>query len=158
MNEFSAVLFFDLYDITKKQEYLDKAINYMYEYEKLVAQWTPGKAWDGILKARQDAKLNKNTILWDGMFNYGRYGARSPFTNLIQEEELLNINPEELTDIIKNLTEFKHHMFLYSERDLNEASVILDQFHKVSSTLDEYPEPITYEEVEYTENKVYFVD
>lgn len=113
---------------------------------------------EGILKSRQDAKLNKNSILWGGLFNYGMYGPKSPFTNLIVEDELLNIDPAELTDILKDLIKYKHRVFLYSEIDLSDARVILDRYHLIPALLNEYPEPIYFEEKETGENQVYFVD
>jgi len=113
---------------------------------------------DGILKSRADAKLNKNSILWGGLFNYGMYGQQSPFTHLIPEEELLNIDPGELTDLLKDLIEYKHRIFLYGEIELSDARVILDRFHIIPAILNEYPEPVCFEEKETGENQVYFVD
>ncbi len=113
---------------------------------------------NGILKSRADAKLNKNRILWGGLFNYGMYGQHSPFTHLIHEDELLNIEPEELTDLLKDLIEYKHRIFFYGENDLSETSVILDRYHIIPAILNEYPEPVYFEEKETNENQVYFVD
>jgi len=113
---------------------------------------------DGILKSRADAKLNKNRILWGGLFNYGMYGQQSPFTNLIPEDELLYIDPKELTGLLKDLIEYKHRVFFYGENDLSETSVILDRYHITPAILKEYPEPVYFEEKETGENQVYFVD
>ncbi|MCX8010617.1 MAG: insulinase family protein, partial [Ignavibacteria bacterium] len=70
---------------------------------------------DGIIKSRNDAKLDKNSILWGAMFSYAMYDGKSPFTNILSEEELRNINPKELTDIIKNLLSYKHYIFYYGK-------------------------------------------
>ena len=56
---------------------------------------------DGILKKRMDSKLNKGSILWSGLFNYGKYGPTNPFTNILTEAELKAIDPQELTDIVE---------------------------------------------------------
>jgi hypothetical protein len=57
----------------------------------------------GILKQRADAKLDKRTIMFRGLLNYGLYGERNPFTNIIPESDLAGINPVELCDLIKQL-------------------------------------------------------
>lgn len=113
---------------------------------------------DGILKSREDAKLNKNSILWGGLYNYGMYGQKSPFTHLIPEDELVSIDPEELTDLLQDLIDHKHRIFLYGEIDLSDARVILDRYHAIPAILKEYPEPVYFEEKETRENQVYFVD
>ena len=113
---------------------------------------------DGILKSREDAKLNKNSILWGGLFNYGMYGDKSPFTNHIPEEDLLNISPEELTELIKELKEYNHRMFFYGDMDLSEAMNVIDLFHTPPAKPKGYPDAASFEEIETSENKVYFVD
>ena len=60
---------------------------------------------DGIIKKRDDAKLNKGAILWSGLYNYGKYGPSNPFTHILSIEELKSINPSELTDLIKDIYE-----------------------------------------------------
>ena len=59
------------------------------------------KMVDGIFKERSDAKKSKGRILWSGLMNYGKYGSKSPFTNVLSNQELQDLSAEELTDIIK---------------------------------------------------------
>ena len=66
-----------------------------------------------ILKKRSDSKLDKNTILQGGMNSYAMYGAKSPFTNILSEKELKALKPSELTDIIKSLNGYEHHILCY---------------------------------------------
>ena len=60
-----------------------------------------------ILKKREDAKLNKQTILYSGMANFAKYGLENPFTNQISAEELMATTADELLEIIRNLTSYE---------------------------------------------------
>ncbi|MCF8229414.1 MAG: insulinase family protein, partial [Bacteroidales bacterium] len=112
----------------------------------------------GIQKKRADAKLNKNTILWSGLFNYGKYGAFNPFTNIMQEEELKNLNPEFLTDLIKNIYAYDHSVFYYGPKEMQQVNGILSEQHPVPDELLDFPEEVEYNEEDTDENKVYFVN
>ncbi|MBI9037797.1 MAG: insulinase family protein [Bacteroidales bacterium] len=113
---------------------------------------------DGILKERSNSKLNKNSILWGGLFNYGKYGAKSAFTNILPEEELKKINPEHLIDVLKDLYTFKHKIFYYGPNSMENVSASLKEHHNVPSKLKNCTKPIKYTEQETNENKVYFVN
>lgn len=112
----------------------------------------------GILKNRADAKLDKSTILWSAMFDFGKFGENAPFTYQLSEAELNKIDPKELTDIIKNIVNFKHYAFYYGKNP-EEAKNIIDKVHKIDAAkLKDYPEPVKFEEKETNENIIYVVD
>ena len=113
---------------------------------------------DGILKKRMDAKLNKNTILWRGLFDYGKYGPHNPFTNIIAQEKMKSIDPTSLTDLIKDLYAYEHRMFFYGQEGLNKIIPTIDKYHQIPDELKPYPEPITYTEQTTDKSQVYFVD
>ena len=73
------------------------------------------------------------------MFNYGKYGANSAFTDIIPEEELRNIDPVELTDILKKMFSYKHYAFYYGDSDISTVKDILNAQHKIPATLMDYP-------------------
>ena len=113
---------------------------------------------DGILKKRQDQKLNQNSILWGGMFNYGKYGPKSSFTTFIPEDELREINPQELTDLIKDLYSYEHRLFYYGKMSPEKVKPHLEEFHKIPVELKEYPAEMSFAPVDNEENKVFIVD
>jgi zinc protease len=130
--------------------------------EHLLANVQPNeKAYEdyvnGILKKRADAKLNKNTILWSGLFNYGKYGAENPFTHIIPHSELLDIQPSGLTDLIREIYSYKHRIFYYGDEKLAEVVPVLEKFHQVPELLLPYPEPVKFVEQSTDEPTVYFV-
>jgi zinc protease len=111
----------------------------------------------GILKSRADAKLNKNTILWSGLFNYGKYGEVNPFTNIVANDELINIEPSELTDLIKDIYSYRHRIFYYGDEDLATIIPVIEKYHTVPEELLPYPEPVKFVEQATVEPTVYFV-
>jgi len=113
---------------------------------------------EGILKKRADSKLNKSTILWSGLFNYGKYGPENPFTNVLSEQELKNINPLELTDLLKDIYAYKHRMFFYGSDDLAGVVPVIEKYHNVPEALKPYPEPMKFEEQETDKSVVFFAD
>jgi len=113
---------------------------------------------DGILKKRADAKLNKGTILWSGLFNYGKYGEYNPNTNIISENELKVIDPIQLTDLIKEIYSYKHRLFYYGSEELAEVVPVIEKYHSVPDELLPYPQDVKYVEQPTENNKVYFVN
>jgi predicted Zn-dependent peptidase len=111
-----------------------------------------------IIKKRSDAKLDKNTILWEGMFNYGKYGPKSPFTNILSEKELKSLRPEELTEIIKSFTTYQHRILYYGSMNQNEVKTLLDKYHKTPEKLKSIPAETKFEEQLTPANKVFAVN
>ena len=76
-------------------------------------------------KARADAKLDQRTC-FDRLFNYGIYGPYNPGRNLLTTAQLREANPQELLDLLKNLSQYEHTVLYYgpmSEQQLQESLV-----------------------------------
>jgi predicted Zn-dependent peptidase len=73
----------------------------------------------GVLKQRQDAKLEKRVILNQAMVNYVKYGPKNPFTNILSEKELKAVKPEQLTAMIKKLESYQHRVLYYGPREVS---------------------------------------
>ena len=76
----------------------------------------------GILKQRQDAKLNKGVILNQAMLNYAKYGPRNPFTSVVPEAQLKALKPEQLTSLLKSLPTYQHRVLYYGPRPITELN------------------------------------
>jgi len=112
-----------------------------------------------IMKVRTDAKLNQETILWDAMFSYGKFGPKSSFTDIMTEEQLSSIDPNVLTDVIKTLPSYKHKVLYYGPLSLEETSRKINSEHKLPDAgLKDAPQKVVYDELPITENTVYVVD
>ncbi len=109
-----------------------------------------------ILKDRKDAKLNKYKIM-QATRNFGKYGEKSPFTNILSEAELLAVNPEELVQIIKSLCSYKHQIFYYGQSSVEKIKPILAKYHKVPAELKPIPQEKDFPELATDKPKVYYV-
>ena len=111
-----------------------------------------------ILKTRSDAKLNKRTILFSAMYNFGVYGADSPFQNILSESELKALSPDELVNLVKQLSTFKHRVLYYGPLDQNQLIEKLDKYHLVPDSFSQVSEPVTYIQLPTIKNQVYVCD
>ncbi|MFY9309393.1 MAG: insulinase family protein [Bacteroidia bacterium] len=110
-----------------------------------------------VLKKREDAKLNKYEILYGALFSYGKYGKKSPYTNILSAEELGKLSSKELIDIINKLTSYQHRILYYGSNTPDELLGVMNRMHKVPAVLAPVPEPLKFEEQDASGN-VYVVD
>ncbi len=116
-------------------------------YDKYVAK---------ILKDRTDNKTQKSNILWNGLFNFGKYGENSRLRNIYTAQELKAMDPNELVNLVKDLKNYKQRVFYYG-KDVDAAIAAMDKSHILPDNLKEYPTPVKYEEKE-TGDQVFFTD
>ncbi|MGI4867630.1 MAG: M16 family metallopeptidase [Janthinobacterium lividum] len=112
----------------------------------------------GILKQRQDAKLNKGVILNQAMLNYAKYGARNPFTNIVSEAQLKTLKPEQLTALLKSLPTYQHRVLYYGPREVAGVTTVIRTEHKTPATLKPDPAAKEFAEQPLNQKKVYWVD
>ena len=111
---------------------------------------------EGILKDRQNAKLNKGAILWNGLYNYAKYGKDNPFTNRFTEEEMKAFKAEDLTNVIKDFFSYKHNVFYYGPREKEAAKKMIAQYHKPAAELKDIKPLIDFPELDIDQKKVLF--
>ncbi len=111
---------------------------------------------ESIAKGRQDNKTQKGRILQSGLLNYAKYGDNSRLRNIFKISELKAMDPQDLVNLVKEIKNFKQRIFYYG-KDVDSALLALNDMHKVSEELKDYPEATTYLEKE-TGGNVYFVD
>lgn len=110
-----------------------------------------------ILKRRVDAKLNQYTN-FNYLSNYAQWGPKSSLTNIVTEEELKGLNPQDLIDRIKNLNTYEHKILYYGPLSAKEITEAINNNHAVADELKPMPEPTKFEEQETTETKIYLAN
>lgn len=111
-----------------------------------------------ILKQRDDAKLSKETILWNALFEYAMFGPKSTFTDVIPKKELKTIKADELISIIKSLNSYEHRVMYYGTHKQDELTTILNKYHNVPAQFKPIPAAVTYTEQDNPQTNVYVVD
>lgn len=113
---------------------------------------------DGIIKERNDAKLNQDQILWNGLWSYAKYGAKSPFNDVLNNNELKAINPQELTEHVKGLFKYPHRIFYYGPSNLPQVKDAVKKHHKLPETFEAIPAKKVYPELPTKGNEVLMAD
>ncbi|MFT5641728.1 MAG: zinc protease [Cyclobacteriaceae bacterium] len=113
---------------------------------------------DRVLKSRADAKKSKQTILWSGLVNYARYGAKNPFTNNLANYELLDLTAEKLTAVISEIPLMKHRVLYYGPKSKGELETFLTTYHAVPEEFKPLPANVVFEQLKTPEPKVYWAD
>lgn len=106
-----------------------------------------------MLKSRQDEKKSSRTIFQAGV-NYAMYGAHSPQRNIVPSDELRKLKAEDLTNMIKGLTSYKHRVFYYGN-DVEGLKKSLSRYHKFGTKA--YPQATEYVQ-QPTGGKVYYAN
>lgn len=132
-------------------------------FEELIADPRPDKVAlqrlvDGVLKQREDAKKDKFMILWNGLVNYGLYGPDSPSTNLLTNDQLKALRPEELTQIIRDLNKVRHRVRYYGPMQPAQVVTVLNHTHRIPEQLADPLPPRKFTMKDVNESAVYWAD
>lgn len=109
-----------------------------------------------ILKSRKDAKLSKNAII-SAMTQYGTFGPKSPFTNILSEAELKSLNAAELVSYFKTIPLYQYRIQYYGPESSDNLVSILNSKLK-NDDLKTAPAPVDYKELPEAENTVFVVN
>jgi predicted Zn-dependent peptidase len=91
-------------------------------------------------KARADAKLDQRTC-FDYLVNYGIYGPYNSRRNMLTTAQLRQTNPQELLDLLKQLSQYQHTLLYYgpmSENQLTEA--LASHLSNIQSQVSDIPQ------------------
>ena len=93
-----------------------------------------------IDKARADAKLDQEACFYS-LFQYGVYGTYNPQRNLLTTAQLREIRPQELLDLLKNLSQYEHTVLYYGPMSTDELQQsLLRHLQLLPSELKPAPE------------------
>lgn len=105
-------------------------------------------------KSRADNKLDQQTN-FSRLQAYGMYGAYNTWLNIPSSEELKEMNPQELVDMVKALKGYKHEILYYGPMELDELAAAVDKSLKAGKTLADVPAGKPYNMQQTTQNEVY---
>lgn len=110
------------------------------------------------LKTRGDAKLKKNTILWDALRSYALFGKTNPFTDRLSSAELEALTSAELVATLKGLPQYAHRVMYYGPQEPSKIVEVVNRYHTVPATFKTYPPATEYARNETNEDVIYFVN
>ena len=104
-------------------------------------------------KSRLDAKSDQGEN-FSALYNYGIYGQYNPQLNQISIEQLHQIDPQELLDLLKNLKNYQHTVLYYGPMTADEMAAVVTENHKTEAELLPVPECKHYELQTTTDNEI----
>ena len=107
-----------------------------------------------ILKGREDAKKNQRNY-YATLCQYGIYGPRNAYRDIVSEQELKDTDPQVFVDLIKNLNNYEHCVNYYGPKDVKELTAILEKTHQTAKKLQAVPENKDYEKQVANQNEVW---
>lgn len=110
-----------------------------------------------VLMRRENDKKDKRTVLSKALFSYAKYGPTSPFSDKFSKETLSNLSAEELTDLIKNLSKYRHDVFYSGIRGARSVAGVLKKHHPSGEKLMAPQPPKKYPEKGVRSDQVLFV-
>ena len=93
---------------------------------------------DVILKSRNDAKSNQDEC-FSRLNEYGMYGPRNEYTNIMSEQQLRDTKPAELINLVKGLRDMQHTVVYYGPMTEKELNKCLSKVHKTKKNLAAVP-------------------
>ncbi|MFB6341250.1 M16 family metallopeptidase [Saccharicrinis sp. FJH62] len=112
---------------------------------------------DRILKSRSDQKKNPGAIR-TAILNYAKYGPVSPITDILSEDDLRSMNPQDLTDAIAEFNSFKHRVFYYGPQMAPEVANIIKKHHRVEGELADCPAEKKFTTNDFTAKNVLYLN
>ncbi len=91
-----------------------------------------------ILKSRNDAKKNQRSC-YDYLCYYGMYGPHNMRRDDMTAEQLKNADPQQLLDLLKNLSTMEHTILYYGPMKEQDFSKMITQLHKTPKKLAAVP-------------------
>jgi zinc protease len=113
---------------------------------------------EGIVKRRNDAKMNQGNILWNGLLNYAMYGKVSSFTDIIPNDALFDIDPDDLTALSGTLCDYPHRIVYYGPDEPEAVESVVSKYHQLPEAMNPIPEEKVYPELDMDKNYVLVAD
>ncbi|MBL4624102.1 MAG: insulinase family protein [Flavobacteriales bacterium] len=109
------------------------------------------------IKSREDSKKSKWGIM-NGIKNYAKYGSVNKFNDQLTTEELQAVTADELVQLIRSLTNYKHNVFYYGKSSIDDVYAEIKTNHMLPEELSIVGNPAKYDELATNKSMVYFVD
>ena len=108
---------------------------------------------DLTLKSRDDRKKDQRTN-FDYLYSYAVYGPHNYRRDDMTEQQLREADPQQLLDLLGNLSAMQHKVLYYGPMSEQELSALLSKEHKTPAQLKPVPEGQPFIEQSATENEV----
>ena len=106
-----------------------------------------------VEKSRADNKLDQQ-ICFDRLFAYGVFGPNNASRNLLTSAQLRQTSPQELLDLLKNLSGYEHTVLYYGPMNEKELTDAVTKNHQIPASLQPALAFKPYEELTTSQNEI----
>ena len=107
-----------------------------------------------VLKLREDEKKQQESN-FQRLAYYALYGPENPVTYQLSQEEIIRMDPEDLTGKIKDLKNYEHAIMYFGPKDMSQVQTVLAAHHTLPGSFKPYPEAHEFD-LRENEGKVFF--
>ena len=104
-------------------------------------------------KSRIDAKSNQRSN-FNALVQYGLYGPYNSQRNQLSPEQIRQLDPQELLDLLKNLKNYEHTVLYYGPMTAEEMAKAVTENHQTMAELQAVPQGKHYEMQPTPENEI----
>ncbi len=104
-------------------------------------------------KSRMDAKANQNRN-FNALVQYGLYGPYNSQRNQLSPDQIRQLDPQELLDLLKNLKNYEHTVLYYGPMTAEEMAKAVTENHQTVAELQAVPQGKHYEMQPTPENEI----
>lgn len=108
---------------------------------------------DLICKSRKDSKLSQGAN-FRALIGYGEFGEYNTYRNTLNNQELKDLNPQVLVDLVKGLNKYKQTVLYYGPESQNNIIAFVDKTHKTPKKLLDVPVGKEYTEQTTPKNEI----
>ncbi len=108
---------------------------------------------DQVVKARKDNKANQKAN-FSALRNYASFGEYNPTRNIISEQKLKAMNPQEFLNVLKSLKNYKQTVLYYGPSSLKEVDLLVSKTIQSPKEFAEVPAAKRYTEQTTPKNEV----
>lgn len=108
-----------------------------------------------IKTARRNAMSSQQAI-FAALENYVLYGPENPTTYNLSNDQLDQITPQQMIDLLHQLHGYEHRIVFSGPNNLQEVLALIQKYHQVPSVLKPVPDAVRFKPLDIKEEKVYF--
>lgn len=146
--------------VTGLQENFGKSLQLLESLlQSPVAETSDLKAMkDGIIKERDNMKIDKSALFYDGLLTYARYGKNSPNYNALKNKDMEKVGLPDLLELCRSYSKLPHRILYFGPESPATVQAEVDRIHQVPATWAAAPAKKEYTILPSDSNRVFWMD
>ena len=113
---------------------------------------------EGILKERENQKIDKEALFYGGMLEFARFGKNSFAYQALKNKELEKVSLAEILDLCKSYNRIAHRILYFGPESPEKIQAEINRIHQVPETWQQLPPKKEYQMLPSDSNRVYWMN